>query len=39
MLGETLAELAHEAGISVEALKMRRQRAIESLRRRLSEAA
>ena len=38
-VGETLAELASEAGISVEAMKMRRQRAIKALRRRLSEAA
>ena len=38
-VGETLAELASEAGISVDALKKRRERAIRSLRRRLSEAA
>ena len=36
IVGETLAELAGEAGISLAALKMRRHRAVESLRRRLS---
>ena len=38
-VGRTLAELASEAGISVGALKKRRERAIKSLRRRLAEAA
>ncbi|MGH7489035.1 MAG: RNA polymerase sigma factor, partial [bacterium] len=39
IVGETLVELARDAGISVDALKKRRERAIKTLRRRLSEVA